>query len=285
MVHAGQRATAESCAHCRCNAADIPGFVPNFARKPLKFISVVKSQSFSSCRDQVQRLACALALDINFAGSDMRANRHARTFLGSLWCPDFPPAPQVGFHTYSRLTCRELVQARQRCMLKDEPLTRSRSFWEKESDQLAPLQSMGSAHQHRQKPWHRSGWNAVDRRLCSALDEQDDPSYQRSWIFAENQHLNSIVEEQHWDYDQIKCHRRKAAKFLTCQQYKHSCTILPHPRKDSKQPVSSRSIGNDRNFLLGIAGVFLSSYLQSVVENCRQIIVSHAPIIDWTKIV
>ena len=110
------------------NAAGIPAFVPNFARKPLKFFLVVKHQSFSSCRDQVQRLACALALDINFARSDMRANRHAPTFLGSLWYPDFPPAPQVGIHTYSRLTCRELVQAWQRCMLKDEPLTRNRSF-------------------------------------------------------------------------------------------------------------------------------------------------------------
>ena len=138
------------------NAADIPGFVRNFAGKSLRFISVVKPQSFSSCRDQVQRLACALALDIHVAGCDMRANRYARTFLGSLWCPDFPPAPQVGIHTYSRLTCRELAQAWQRCMLKDEPLTRNRSFLGKESDQLAPLQSRGSAHQHRQKPWYSS---------------------------------------------------------------------------------------------------------------------------------
>ena len=53
--------------------------------------------------------------------------------------------------------------------------------------------------------------------------------------------------------------------------------------KIHRQPVSSRSIGNDRNFLLGTAGVFFCSYLQPVVENCRQIIGSHAPIIDWAE--
>ena len=69
------------------NTADI--FVQNFAGKSLKFIPVVKPQSFSCCRDQIQRLARALALDIHFAGCDMRASRHARTFFGSLWCPQF----------------------------------------------------------------------------------------------------------------------------------------------------------------------------------------------------
>ena len=60
----------------------------------------------------------------------------------------------------------------------------------------------------------------------------------------------------------------------------HSFRILA---KIHRQPVSSRSIGNDRNFLHGIAGVFLSSYLQPVVENCRQIIGSYAPTIDWAE--
>ena len=116
------------------NIADIPGFVRNFAGKSLKFISVVKPQSFSSCRDQVQRLACALALDVHVAGCDMRANRYVPPSWAVLWCPDFPPAPQVGIHTYSRLTCRELAQAWQRCMLKDEPLTRNLSFLGHEND-------------------------------------------------------------------------------------------------------------------------------------------------------
>ena len=62
----------------------------------------------------------------------------------------------------------------------------------------------------------------------------------------------------------------------------HSFRILA---KIQRQPVSSRSIGNDRNFLLGITGFFLSSYLQPVVENCRQIIGSYAPIIDWAETV
>ena len=93
------------------NTADIPGFVQNFAGKSLKFIPVVKPQSFSYCRDQIQRLARALALDIHFAGCDMRASQHARTFLGSLWCPQLPPVPEASIHSYVRLTYRELAQA------------------------------------------------------------------------------------------------------------------------------------------------------------------------------
>ena len=81
------------------NTADIPGFVQNFAGKSLQFIPVVKPQSFSCCCDQVQRLARALALDIHYAGCDMRASRHARTFFGSLWCPQLPPVPEAGIHT------------------------------------------------------------------------------------------------------------------------------------------------------------------------------------------
>ena len=77
--------------------ADIPGFVRNFDGKSLKFIPVVKPQSFSSCRDQIQRLAHALASDIHCAGCDMRAIRHARTCLGSLWCLKLPPALEAGF--------------------------------------------------------------------------------------------------------------------------------------------------------------------------------------------
>ena len=109
------------------NAADIPSFVQKFAGKSLKFIPVVKPQSFSSCRDQIQRLARAKALDIHFAGCNMRASRHVRTFLGSLWCPDLPPAPQAGIHTYVRLTCKELAQAWQSHMMKGEPFSHNLS--------------------------------------------------------------------------------------------------------------------------------------------------------------
>ena len=80
------------------------------------FIPVVKPHNFSCCRDQIQRLARALALDIHFVGCDMRASRHARTFL------QLPPVPEAGIHTYVRLTHRELAQAWQRRMLKNEPL-------------------------------------------------------------------------------------------------------------------------------------------------------------------
>ena len=67
-------------------------------------------------------------------GGDMLANQHARAFLGSLWCPELPPAPEAGIHTYVRLTCRELAQAWQRRMLNDEPLARNHSFFGQESD-------------------------------------------------------------------------------------------------------------------------------------------------------
>ena len=115
------------------NTADIPGFVQNFAGKSLKFIPVVKPQSFSCCRDQIQRLARALALDIHFAGCDRRASRHARTFLGSLWCPQLPPVPEAGIRTYVRLTSRELAQTWQRRMLNNEPLVRNLSVLDKKA--------------------------------------------------------------------------------------------------------------------------------------------------------
>ena len=115
------------------NTADIPGFVQNFAGKSLKFIPVVKPQSFSCCRDQTQRLARALALDIHFAGCDMRASRHVRTFLGSLWCRQLPLVPEAGIHTYVRLTYRELAQAWQRRVLNNEPLVRNLSVWDKKA--------------------------------------------------------------------------------------------------------------------------------------------------------
>ena len=36
-------------------------------------------------------------------------------------------------------------------------------------------------------------------------------------------------------------------------------------------------------FCIGTAGVFLSSYLQLVVNICKHVIGSHAPIIDWAE--
>ena len=53
--------------------------------------------------------------------------------------------------------------------------------------------------------------------------------------------------------------------------------------KIHKQPVSSRPISNYRSFCLGTADVFLSSYLQPVVESCRHVIGSHVPIINWAE--
>ena len=115
------------------NSADIPSFVRNFARKPLKFISVVKPQSFSSCRGQVQRLACAWPSTSILLGATCAQIGMLVPSWAVCGAQIFPPAPQAGIHTHSRLTCGEHAQAWQRCMLKDEPLTRNLSFVGQES--------------------------------------------------------------------------------------------------------------------------------------------------------
>ena len=63
----------------------------------------------------------------------MRAGRHARTFLRSLWCPQLPPVPEANIHTYVRLTSRELAQTWQRRMLNKEPLVRNLSVLDKKA--------------------------------------------------------------------------------------------------------------------------------------------------------
>ena len=63
----------------------------------------------------------------------MRASRRARTFLGSLWCPQLPPVPEAGILTYVRLTCRELAQAWQRRMLNIVPLVCNLSVLDKKA--------------------------------------------------------------------------------------------------------------------------------------------------------
>ena len=55
-------------------------------------------------------------------------------FWASLWCPQLPPVPEAGIHTYVRLTYRELAQAWQRRMLNDEPLVRNLSVFGQEID-------------------------------------------------------------------------------------------------------------------------------------------------------
>ena len=243
------------------NAADIPGFVQNFAGKSLKFIPVVKPQSFSSCRDQIQRLARALALDIHYAGCDMRANRHDRTFWGSFWCPELPPVNEEGIHTYVRLTCRELRQAWQRRHAEGRAARSQSLVFGQGSGQLAPLQSMGTTHRHRQRPWHSSGRVTVDRRSSSSLAEQDDPTAEASQkIIAGAQTLGIITERA------IKSSvvEEKQRGFFTCQQQKHNHTPFRILAKIHKQPVSSRPIGNYRNFCLGTAGVFFFEFFREL---------------------
>ena len=71
--------------------------------------------------------------------------------------------------------------------------------------------------------------------------------------------------------------------FLTFKQQKHNCTFLSHLRKDSQAAdLQQASEPLPQLFCLGTA-VFLSSYLQPLVKNCRHVIGSHAPIIGWAE--
>ena len=265
------------------NAADIPSFVQNFAGKSLKFIPVVKPQSFSSCKDQIQRLARAMALDVHFAGCNMRASRHVRTFLGSLWCPDLPPAPQAGIHTYVRLTCRELAQAWQSHMMRDEPLSHNLSALDRKAIDwlrcnrwvrlIDTDKNLGTALVESQ--WIEDQvqiWlSKMTRRISEAEASQK--------IVTCVQSLNVITERA----IKSECIEEKQRGFLLVNS---RSTVAPSFRilaKIHKQPVSSRPIGNYRNFCLGTAGVFLSSYLQPVVASCRHVIGSHVPIINWAE--
>ena len=64
-------------------------------------------------------------------------------FLGSLWCPQLPPAPEAGIHTYVRLTCRGLAKTWQRRMRKDEPLVRNLSFLDKRKRLIGSVAIVG----------------------------------------------------------------------------------------------------------------------------------------------
>ena len=61
-----------------------------------------------------------------------RANRHARAFWCSFWHLELPPAPEEGIHTNVR-HAESSLQAWQRRILKDKPLARNLSFWDKEA--------------------------------------------------------------------------------------------------------------------------------------------------------
>ena len=93
------------------------------------------------------------------------------------------------------------------------------------------------------------------------------------------QSLNVITERA----IKSECIEEKQRGFLLVNS---RSTVAPSFRilaKIHKQPVSSRPIGNYRDFCLGTAGVFLSSYLQPVVASCRHVIGSHVPIINWAE--
>ena len=232
------------------NAADIPSFVQNFAGKSLKFIPVVKPQSFSSCRYQIQRLARGMALDIFFAGCNMHARRHVRTFLGSLRCPDLPPAPQAGIHTYVRLTCKELAQAWQSHMMKGEPLSHNPSALDRKAIDwlrcnrwvrlIDTDKNLGTALVESQ--WIEDQvqlWlSKMTRRISEAEASQKIVTCVETLsVITERAIKSEIIEE-------------KERGFLLVNS---KSTVAPSFRilaKIHKQPVSSRPIGCFRNFFL-----------------------------------
>ena len=268
---------------CTLSMATQPGVLQNFAGKSLKFIRVVKLQCFSICRHQIERLARAMALDIHFAGYNMRASRHARTFLGSLWCPESPPSPQAGIHTYVRLTCKELAQAYQSHMLEDEPFSRNLSVLDKKAINWI-----------RCNRWVRL--IDTDKNLGTALVETQWIEDQvQLWLSKMTRRISEAEASQKivTCVESLRTITERAIKseiiegtqrgFLLVNS---NCTVAPSFRilaKIHKQPVSSRPIGNYRNFCLGTAGVAVSAYLQPVVESCRHVIGSHVPIINWAE--
>ena len=224
------------------NTADI--FVQNFAGKSLKFIPVVKPQSFSCCRDQIQRLARALTLDIHFAGCDMRASRHARTFLGSLWCPQLPPVPEAGIRTYVRLTSRELAQTWQRRMLNNEPLVRNLSVLDKKAINCLRCNrwvrlidtdnNLGTALVESQRIQDQVQiWlNKMTRHITEAEASQKIIAGAQTWGVITDRALESIViEEKQKSFSLVNSNSTSPPSFR----------ILA---KIHKQPISSRPIGN-----------------------------------------
>ena len=94
---------------------------------------------------------------------------------------------------------------------------------------------------------------------------------QTLWIITERAMKSSVIEEKQRGFLLVNSNNIIAPSFR----------ILA---KIHKQPVSSKPIDNYRNFCLGTAGVFLSSDLHPVVESCRHVFGSHAPIIGWAGI-
>ena len=213
------------------NAADIPSFVQKIAGKSLKGQA---PEFFQLQRPDPEASSCvgfghSLCLLRHCAQVGMLARfwavcgvRSRRLLLKQAFIPMFV------------LTCRELAQTWQRLMLEEGPLVRNLSFLGQESDQLAPLQSMGGAHRHRQKPWDSSGWVTMDRRSSSDLVEQDDPSHSAKLKLRRK----SSPELKRWGpslnvRSSRKSLKKKQRGFFTFKQQKHNCTFLSHPRKDS----------------------------------------------------
>ena len=73
----------------------------------------------------------------------------------------------------------------------------------------------------------------------------------------------------------------KAEKFFTSQAQLHLPFAFSQRSTSSQSPAGPLAI--TAIFCFGSAGVFLSSYLQPVVKNCKHVIGSHAPIIDWAE--
>ena len=230
------------------STVDIEGFVQNFAGKSLKFIPVAKPQSFSCCRDQIQRLARALALDIHFAGCDMRASRHAGTFLGSLWCPQLPPVPEAGIHTFVRLTYRELAQAWQRRMMNNEPLVRNLSVLDKIAINCLRCNRwvrLIDTDKHLGTALVESKWienqvqiwlNKMTRHITEAEASQKIiAGAQMLGVITDRAIESSVTEEKPEKFLLLNSRSRTAP----------SCRILA---KIYKPPISSGSIRNYRNF-------------------------------------
>ena len=69
----------------KVNAAHIPGFAHYFAGDVAQIHPCGQAPEFFELQRPDPEASCALALDIHYAGCEMRATRHARTFLGSCW--------------------------------------------------------------------------------------------------------------------------------------------------------------------------------------------------------
>ena len=199
--------------------------------------------------------------------------RHARNsacsyVLGQFLVSELPPAPEAGIHTSVRLTCRELAQAWQRRMLKGEPLARNHSILDKEAIN-----------------WLRcTRWERLidtDKNLGTALVESQ---WIELWLSKMTRHISrtqtlGIITERAIGSSVIE-EKQGIFSVNSSSTFAPSFGILA---KIHKQPFSGRPFGDNRNFCLGSACAFLSSYLQPVVKSYRHAIGPHAPIIGWAE--